>query len=203
MTALPHSVGASMKSECTTIDDVRKLFTEDMNNLYLLAFLLTGNQGDVERSFVAGLADCVDGNPGFKKWARSWTRRIIVRNAIRIIAPHISPARSTTNASDSAKENPPKMPLEESPFASVLALEDFERFVYVLSVLERYPAQKCAALLGTSTQEILEARIRALQHIAEFANGGSLHRQSVSQIKRKLGASNDFVRRAFHEPRCG
>jgi hypothetical protein len=88
---------------------------------------------------VAGLADCVDGNPVFKKWARSWARRIIVRNAIRIIAPHISPARSTASASDSAKEDPPEMPLEESPFASVLALEDFERFVYVLSVLERYP----------------------------------------------------------------
>lgn len=33
---------------------------------------------------------------------------------------------------------------DDPPFASVLALEDFERFVYVLSVLERYPAQKCA-----------------------------------------------------------
>jgi hypothetical protein len=172
VTAPPHLVGASMKSEYTTSDDVRKLFTEDMNNLYLLSFLLTGNPGDAERSFVAGLADCVDGNPVFTKWARSWARRIIVRNAIRIIAPHISPARSTASASDSAKEDPPEMPLEESPFASVLALEDFERFVYVLSVLERYPAQKCADLLGASTQEILETRIRALQHIAEFANGG-------------------------------
>jgi hypothetical protein len=192
-----------MKSEYTTINDVRKLFTEDMSNLYLLSFLLTGNQGDAERSFVAGLADCVDGNPVFKTWARSWARRLIVRNAIRIIAPHISPVRSTTSSSDSAKEDPPKMPLAESPFASILALEDFERFVYVLSVLERYPDQKCAALLGTSTQEILETRIRALQHIAQFANGESLHRQSVSQIKRKLGASDEFVCRAFHEPQCG
>jgi hypothetical protein len=95
------------------------------------------------------------------------------------------------------------MPLEESPFASVLALEDFERFVYVLSVLERYPAQKCADLLGASTQEILETRIRALQHIAEFANGGIPHRQSVSQIGPKLGASAEFVRRAIYEPQCG
>ena len=29
--------------------------------------------------------------------------------------------------------------LRYGPFANVLALEDFERFVYVLSVLERYP----------------------------------------------------------------
>jgi hypothetical protein len=196
MTSVPHSVGANMKSEYATIDDVRKLFTEDMNSLYLLSFLLTGSQGDAERSFVAGLADCVDGNPVFKKWACSWARRVIVRNAIRIIAPHISAARSTASASDSAKEDPPKMPLEESPFASILALEDFERFVYVLSVLERYPDQKCAALLDTSAQEILETRIRALQHVAQFVNGESLHHQSVSQLKRMLGASDEFVRQA-------
>ena len=57
-----------------------------------------------------------------------------------------------------------------TPFASVLGLEDFERFVYVLSVLERYPDQTCAVLLGTSIQQILEARIRGLRHIADSAN---------------------------------
>jgi len=155
-----------MKSEYATIDDFRKLFTEDMNSLYLLSFLLMGNQEEAERSFVDGLADCVNGNPVFKKWARSWARRIIVRNAIRIIAPHIGPARSAASASDSTNESPPKIPLVESPFAGVLALEDFERFVFVLSVLERYPVHKCAVLLGTSIQEILETRLRALQHIA-------------------------------------
>jgi hypothetical protein len=51
-----------MKSEDTTSDDFRKLFTED-NNLYLLSFLLTANCEEAERCFVAGLADCVDGNP--------------------------------------------------------------------------------------------------------------------------------------------
>ena len=81
-----------------------------------------------------------------------------IRNAIRIIAPHISRARSTASASDSAKKDPPEMPLEESPFASVLAFDDFERFGRT---------QKRADLLGTSTHEVLETRISALQHIAE------------------------------------
>jgi hypothetical protein len=166
-----------MKSEYATSDDFRKLFAEG-NNLYLLSFLLTANCEEAERCFVAGLADCVDGNPVFKEWASSWARSIIVHSAIRIIALHISPARSAASGSHSANEDVPKTPLHNSPFASVLELEDFERFVYVLS--ERYPARKCAALLGTSLQQILETRTRALQHLAEFAKRRPLHQQLVS-----------------------
>jgi hypothetical protein len=140
-----------MKIEYATSNDFRWLFTEDMNNLYLLSLLLTANAEEAERCFVAGLADCVDGNPVFKEWANSWARSIIVHNAIRIIALHISPARSSASGSHSENEDIPKTPLQTPPFASVLELEDFERFVYVLSVLERYPTRKCAVLLGTSS----------------------------------------------------
>jgi DNA-directed RNA polymerase specialized sigma24 family protein len=169
-----------MKSEYATSDDFCKLFTEHMDNLYRLSFLLTANSEEAERCFVGGLVDCVDGNPVFKEWASSWARSIIVNNAIRIIMPHISPARSAASGSHSANEDVPKTPLQNYPFASVLQLEDFERFVYVLSVLERYPIRKCAVLLGTSLPLILETLSRALQHIAEFANPGQLHQQLAS-----------------------
>ena len=166
-----HPNDPRSKSECATSDDFRSLFTEDMNNLYLLSFLLTANSEEAERCFVAGLADCVDGNPVFEEWASSWARCVIIRNAIRITATHIDPARLAAGGSHSANEdNISRTSLLDAPFASVLALEDFERFVYVLSVLERYPDQTCAVLLGTSVQEILETRIRALRHIAEFEN---------------------------------
>jgi hypothetical protein len=167
--------GASCKREYATSDDLRKLFTEDMNNLYLLSFLLTADREEAERCFVAGLADCVDGNPVFKEWAKSWARRTIVNNAIRIVAPRSSPARLSASASCASyaaanENNSPRMPLQDGPFANVLALEDFERFVYILSILERDPDHDCAVLLGTSIQEILETRISAIQHLAEFAN---------------------------------
>src|SRR5258708_26496442 len=100
-----------MKSEDTTSDDFRKLFTED-NNLYLLAFLLTANCEEAERCIVAGLADCVDGNPVFKEWANSWARSIIVHSAIRIISLHISPVRSAASGSHSRTEDLPKTPLQ-------------------------------------------------------------------------------------------
>ncbi len=52
----------------------------------------------------------------------------------------------------------------DSRFAAILALQDFERFVYVLSVLEGYTDRECGTLLGVSPQQIEETRTRALQH---------------------------------------
>ena len=64
--------------------------------------------------------------------------------------------------------------LRYGPFANVLALEDFERFVYVLSVLEGYTDWECSVLLKSSPQEIEQTRSRALQHIAEVDREGTL-----------------------------
>jgi hypothetical protein len=181
-----HPIGAITKGECATSEDFRKLFTEDMNSLYLLSFLLTASHEQAERCFVAGLADCVDGNPVFKEWARSWARCIIVRNAIRIIAPHTDPVRLAASAPQSKSEdNITRMPLQDTPLASILELEDFERFVYVLSVLERYPAQACAVLLDTSIQTIQETRIGVLQHTADFANRERVRQRGRCQPERE------------------
>lgn len=49
-------------------------------------------------------------------------------------------------------------------FSAILALPDFERFVYVLTVIEGYSDQQCAALLDVSPPQIEEARLCALQH---------------------------------------
>jgi hypothetical protein len=51
--------------------------------------------------------------------------------------------------------------------ARILRLEHFERFVFVMSVLERYSDQDCSVLLGCSRQDAGETRMRALLHVAE------------------------------------
>src|SRR5438067_6119487 len=48
----------------------------------------------------------------------------------------------------------------------VLALEDLERFVFVMSVLEGYSEKECSLLLGCSPLEVHDARTRALDYIA-------------------------------------
>ena len=53
---------------------------------------------------------------------------------------------------------------QDPRFSAILALPDFERFVYVLSVLEGCADQECSSLLGVSQQQIEETRLHALQH---------------------------------------
>jgi DNA-directed RNA polymerase specialized sigma24 family protein len=65
----------------------------------------------------------------------------------------------------------------------VLALEDFERFVFVVSVLEGYQDRECAVLLGCAVVEVGHARVRALQQIA---NGGKASVQPVDELIRMV-----------------
>jgi DNA-directed RNA polymerase specialized sigma subunit len=58
----------------------------------------------------------------------------------------------------------PEVATHDSRLAAILALPDFERFVYVLSILEGCTDRECGALLGVSPQEIEETRLHALQH---------------------------------------
>jgi len=58
----------------------------------------------------------------------------------------------------------PTVAAQDPRFAAILALPEFERFVYVLSVLEGCTDQQCAALLSVSSKQIEETRLRALRH---------------------------------------
>jgi DNA-directed RNA polymerase specialized sigma24 family protein len=60
--------------------------------------------------------------------------------------------------------NLPSVASQDPRFSAILALPDFERFVYVLTVLEGCTDQECATLLGVTPQQIDEARLHALRH---------------------------------------
>lgn len=165
-----HRAEENTKSPYATREDFCELFTDEANSLYLLSFLLTAEHEMAERCVRAELDECMKGNSAFQAWVRPWARRMIIRNAIRMIMPRPNPSRPVPSALN-LKGSLPGMRLQDAPFASILALEDFERFTYVLSVLERYQNQNCALLLGASTQEVRAARFRALQHIADFEMG--------------------------------
>jgi DNA-directed RNA polymerase specialized sigma24 family protein len=55
--------------------------------------------------------------------------------------------------------------VEETEIASILELGPFERFVFVISVLEHYSDQDCAVLLGCARRDVVAARIRAFQQL--------------------------------------
>ena len=127
-----------------------------MNRLYLLSFLLTGTHQLAERCFVRGLEDSAKG-PVFKEWAESWARRTIIRNAIQAIRPRPLD-RDTTSVGGGVTE--------PAGIAAVIELPAFDRFVFVMAVLEGYSDQECSLFLDCTREEVIAARTRALQQVA-------------------------------------
>jgi hypothetical protein len=71
-------------------EDCHTIFSENLNELYQLSFLLTRDPAKAERCLVGGLDNYATRNPGFRQWARSWAKRSIVQNAIRELRPRLS-----------------------------------------------------------------------------------------------------------------
>lgn len=150
-----------------------RIFHKDMDRLYLLSLLLTADPQLAEDCFVRGLEDAIKSNGAFKEWAQAWARRMIIQNAIHMIQPQPTVARE-------AGASPVDEATTPARIAAILALPAFERFTFVLSVLERYSDQDCALLLGSTSAEVTAARTRALQHIAESA-----------ELERQLSLASD------------
>jgi len=142
-----------------TSADFCRIFEKNMDRLYLLSLLLTGSQAAAEKCFVQGLGDSKEGNPVFKEWAESWARRTVARNAIQMIRPRPTDVLPSEPVADSGGA------LQPPEIAVILALPTFDRFAYVLSVLEGYALQECALLLDCSRNEVITARMRALQGV--------------------------------------
>jgi DNA-directed RNA polymerase specialized sigma24 family protein len=150
-----------------------QIFEKEMNSLYLLSLLLTGDHTIAEQCFVGGLHIAQEGSQVFKEWAESWARRAIILNAIRMIRPR-KIADSAYSVPDSSSGNG----LAESPeIAGIVDLPAFERFAFVMSVLERYSDQECSLLLGCTRADVAAARTRALGQMGRTAE---LHHKLVS-----------------------
>jgi DNA-directed RNA polymerase specialized sigma24 family protein len=146
-----------------TRSDFCRIFKKDMNRLYLLSFLLTGNHSLAEKCFVSGLEDSAKGNPVFKEWADSWARRAVIQNAIRRVRPRAKGGSESGAESDHSAGHA----LQPPEIAGVLLLPAFERFAFVMSVLEGYSDQESSLLLGCTRAEVAEARSQALSRIGE------------------------------------
>jgi hypothetical protein len=161
---MPEAKQVMSPTPYASSDDFRRVFDQDMNSLYLLSFLLSADREKAEQCFVSGLEDAVEGNPVFTEWARSWARRMIIINAVRAINPRPQ-EENGLSSSATVSSNGKTPPVKRDEIAAVLALEPFERFVYVMTVLERYSDQDCSLLLGCTRRDVVAARNRAFEQI--------------------------------------
>jgi DNA-directed RNA polymerase specialized sigma24 family protein len=153
--------------------DFCRVFRENMNRLYLLSFLLAADRDVAEMCFVGGLRMSKAGNPVFKEWAASWARRTIILNAIRMVRPRPTDTGASTEPPNGGVHGE----IHRPEIANIIALPAFERFAFVMSVLENYSDQVCSLMLGCTRREVMEARERALRRIGERAE---LQRKVIS-----------------------
>jgi hypothetical protein len=155
-----HHQAALQATEHATCIDFRKIFLEEMDGLHLLALLLTADEYLAGQCFVAGLDDSIRDNSVFRQWARAWSRRAIIKNAINCIRPF------QTDAAESTSIFGPHGPWKKNLVSAVTQLPPRERFVFVISVLEGYSIEECSTLLRCAMPAVEAARSQALQQLA-------------------------------------
>jgi hypothetical protein len=149
------------------VDDFRQVFTTDKDRLYQLALLLAGNQEIAERIFASSLDDAVKSTGIFIDWARNWVKHTVIQNAIGIVHPQ---PRDDSDfympASPAVTGAPLDVQDRELALNRILELDDFERFVFVITVLEHYSDHDCALMLSAFFRDVRHSRVRAMQKIA-------------------------------------
>ena len=148
--------------EFATQKDFEQVFTESMSALHLLAYLLTADKQKAEECFVGGLDDSVGGNPVFREWARSWSRRSIVKRAISMIRPVPDAVNLSGDESSAAQDASSDC---QTLADSITSLGPFPRFVFVMAVLEGYSTVECALLLSTTRQSVMNASAEAIRYV--------------------------------------
>jgi hypothetical protein len=142
-----------------TVADFLRAFNEEMHSLYLLSFLLTADHDKAEQCLISAMGECVDGIGFLMDQACPWARAAVLKQAIQMIkpapehqghVPFLTLKRSAT------------LPVN-NPFAVILLLDDFERFVFVMSTLEEQSDEECAILLECSRRDVMMARLLALK----------------------------------------
>ncbi|MBZ5612754.1 MAG: hypothetical protein LAO23_02005 [Acidobacteriia bacterium] len=141
--------------------DFCRMFEDRLDHLFTLALLLTADRYKAEQCVVAGLEDCLQANAVFREWAHSWARRTVVKNAVRMI--------SSSSLRNEAK-TVARIPEPDTLADGITSLPPFDRFVYVLSVLEKYSDRECSMLLDCTVEKVMAARTRALQALAGVGN---------------------------------
>ena len=152
--------------EYATRSDFCRIYLEQVNSLYLLSLLLTTDPQKAEKCFVLGFGDSVDNNSVFKERANLWARRCIILHAIQLLCPRPSDENELNEAGLSQLIG--EVPAEVRAYpnlARIVVLNAFERFVFIMSVLEKYSDQECSLLLGCFRRDVINARTAAIRRL--------------------------------------
>jgi hypothetical protein len=158
-------------NEYATRGDFCRIYVEQMNGLYLLSLLPTADPQKAEPCFLSGFEESVSNNAVFKERAYLWTRRSIILRAIQLLGPRPTDENESNEVRLSrlnvhGHERVPAVLQAHPNLVGIVRLNSFERFVFVMSVLEMYFHQECSLLLGCFRRDVINARTAAIRSLA-------------------------------------
>jgi hypothetical protein len=161
----------SERCEYACKEEFASVFESERVGLQRLALLLTANSEAAKRCLFSAFRECLASSSVSKEWVLSWTRRMVIRNAIGLVMglgaqSFVNTNRDPDNGLIAFSPDDSLGAIAESE--SILDLPEFDRFVFVICVLERYSMHDCALLLGRSPREVNEARQRVGSQVGQI-----------------------------------
>ncbi len=151
---------AAVAREYATEADFCRLFSEQMNRFYFLALMLTADAKKAEDCFVMSFESCLKSRRIFKDWAQRWATHTIIKTAIQIASPVKGSEDGRTLQLPREVTTAPEAILE-----ALRAIPALDRFVYHMTIIERYLDLECATFLGCSPKDVKTSRERALERL--------------------------------------
>jgi len=132
--SLPEKIKIADRAGSANRPDFCRVLEQELKPLYLLAFLLTANHRTAEQCFAATVEQGLNEPAVLKDWVRFHIKRTLIKNAIAILSP---PSAVGNEKRDSWSGGRHKA-LGDYQIDALTRLPPLERFVFVMSVLERY-----------------------------------------------------------------
>jgi hypothetical protein len=179
----------SGKSEYASKEEFARVFESELAGLQKLALLLTANSEAAKRCLIGAFRECITRNLVARGWVLSWARRMVISNAITVV---IGPeGQSFDNTNDDADNALVSFSADDllGPNAgteSICDLPEFERFVFVICVLEHYSIHDCALLLGKSPREVNDVRNRVSIQVGQIDELGKSSERSSDELERSV-----------------
>lgn len=172
--AIVNVPSQSLPAAPSRMAEVVESWLDEFTKLYLLSFLLTADKTLAEVCFSDAMEESVRSSGAVADWTNGPGRAAVIRRAIQAIRPVPKRVQSWSLASGA---RPLLAPVHE-PFSVITSLGAFERFVFVLTVIEGQSEEECASLLECELEDIAESRDLANGLIATLELEDELQRNS-------------------------
>lgn len=163
----------SQKCEYASKEEFASIFECERVGLQRLALSLTANRDAAKRCLILAFPQCVACGSVSQGWVLSWARRMVIRSAISLVMGcrgHLFVNTNDDSDSGLIAFSPDDSLSTLAEAESILDLPDFDRLVFVISVLEGYSMHDCALLLGRSPRDISEARQRVVNQVGRITD---------------------------------